>query len=282
MGRFGSVLTFIIAVAALILAGWPYLEGKPQPTDEKPPQFTIEGSAQVRAPAEKVSFTIRVEERAPELDAAQAAALKRFVQIAREIKQLDAQNISIEFGRPDFQPFYKVLENRDGEFEEVDAEANIAGYIATYSARIELRDLTVYPIALSRILDARINEVGFSEFSVKDERELRLRAYTEAVADAREKATAYLKDSGQRLGQIVFMKPDVSAGDDKIVVTGARIRRDEFSDASPIQVIDGEIAREVGLTGVAEMIEEGRDVAFEAPLIELDAEVTVTFEIIPE
>ncbi len=35
--------------------------------------------------------------------------------------------------------------------------------------------------------------------------------------------------------------------DDRIVVTGSRIARDEFSSASPIQVVDGELARDIGL-----------------------------------
>jgi len=33
---------------------------------------------------------------------------------------------------------------------------------------------------------------------------------------------------------------------DEIVVTGSRIRRDEFSSAAPVQIIDGQVSRELG------------------------------------
>ena len=36
---------------------------------------------------------------------------------------------------------------------------------------------------------------------------------------------------------------ELDSTEERIVVTGSRIARDEFSSASPIQVIDGEIAR---------------------------------------
>ena len=44
------------------------------------------------------------------------------------------------------------------------------------------------------------------------------------------------------------------ASSDRIVVTGSRIARDEFTSASPIQVIDGEIARDLGLVDAADLL----------------------------
>lgn len=44
--------------------------------------------------------------------------------------------------------------------------------------------------------------------------------------------------------------------DDTIVVTGSRIRRNEFSSASPLQVIDGQISRELGVFDTARLIQE--------------------------
>ena len=42
---------------------------------------------------------------------------------------------------------------------------------------------------------------------------------------------------------------------DRIVVTGSRIRRDEFTSASPLQVIDGETISEAGLIDVGEILQ---------------------------
>ncbi len=43
---------------------------------------------------------------------------------------------------------------------------------------------------------------------------------------------------------------------DTIVVTGSRIRRNEFTSASPIQVIDGQISRELGVFDTARLLQE--------------------------
>ena len=43
--------------------------------------------------------------------------------------------------------------------------------------------------------------------------------------------------------------------EEKIVVTGSRIRRSEFSTASPVQVISGDISRELGLFDATEMLQ---------------------------
>ena len=49
---------------------------------------------------------------------------------------------------------------------------------------------------------------------------------------------------------------DDEARQDKIVVTGSRIARDEFSSASPLQVIDGEVARDLGLVDAADLLSQ--------------------------
>ena len=42
---------------------------------------------------------------------------------------------------------------------------------------------------------------------------------------------------------------------DEIVVTGSRIRRDEFSSAAPVQIIDGQVSRELGLIDTAALLQ---------------------------
>lgn len=47
---------------------------------------------------------------------------------------------------------------------------------------------------------------------------------------------------------------DDEARQEKIVVTGSRIARDEFSSASPLQVIEGEVARDLGLIDASDLL----------------------------
>lgn len=44
------------------------------------------------------------------------------------------------------------------------------------------------------------------------------------------------------------------ARQEKIVITGSRIARDEFSSVSPLQVIDGEVARDLGLIDASDLL----------------------------
>lgn len=46
----------------------------------------------------------------------------------------------------------------------------------------------------------------------------------------------------------------IESDDDLLVVTGSRLRRSEFSSASPLQVIDGEFARDLGLVDAADLL----------------------------
>lgn len=48
---------------------------------------------------------------------------------------------------------------------------------------------------------------------------------------------------------------EASAGDDRIVITGSRLRRNEFTSASPIQVINAEVATLEGLVDTAEILQ---------------------------
>ncbi len=42
---------------------------------------------------------------------------------------------------------------------------------------------------------------------------------------------------------------------DEIVVTGSRIRRDEFTSAAPVQILDGQTSRELGLIDTAALLQ---------------------------
>ncbi len=42
---------------------------------------------------------------------------------------------------------------------------------------------------------------------------------------------------------------------EEVVVTGSRIRRDEYTSASPIQIIDGSKSRELGLIDTASLLQ---------------------------
>ena len=48
---------------------------------------------------------------------------------------------------------------------------------------------------------------------------------------------------------------DAADSDDRIVVTGSRIRQDTFNSPTPIQVLDTENARKLGITTITELLQ---------------------------
>lgn len=59
---------------------------------------------------------------------------------------------------------------------------------------------------------------------------------------------------GEEVTVIEEVDEEDEARQERIVVTGSRIARDEFSSASPLQVVDGEVARDLGLIDAADLL----------------------------
>ena len=62
------------------------------------------------------------------------------------------------------------------------------------------------------------------------------------------------------LGSFFFMSPLQAQEEgveevEEIVVTGSRIRRDEFSSPAPIQVLDVDAGRKLGISSISDMIQ---------------------------
>ena len=68
---------------------------------------------------------------------------------------------------------------------------------------------------------------------------------------------AYAQDEAEALTEAVENEREVEDEQriEEVVVTGSRIRRDEFSSASPIQIIDGAGSRELGLIDTASLLQ---------------------------
>jgi iron complex outermembrane receptor protein len=65
---------------------------------------------------------------------------------------------------------------------------------------------------------------------------------------------AFAQDSDVETTDDDEQEEEAGGGDDRIVITGSRIRRDEFSSASPLQIIDSETIAEAGVIDVGEIL----------------------------
>lgn len=70
-------------------------------------------------------------------------------------------------------------------------------------------------------------------------------------------ATAYaqVEDTSVEETEVVEIdEAEFEEDGDEVIVTGSRLRRNEFTSASPLQVIDGELSRDLGLVDAADLL----------------------------
>lgn len=76
------------------------------------------------------------------------------------------------------------------------------------------------------------------------------------VATAQDATTEEDEDAVETVQPSTDARIAAAEEGDTVVVTGSRIRRNEFSSASPLQVIDGQVSRELGVFDTARLIQE--------------------------
>ncbi|MEO1311923.1 MAG: TonB-dependent receptor, partial [Pseudomonadota bacterium] len=68
-------------------------------------------------------------------------------------------------------------------------------------------------------------------------------------------APAYAQDADDDVDEIEEIAEEEDEEEDRIVITGSRLGRDTFTSASPVQVIQGQVARESGLFDVQDILQ---------------------------
>ena len=67
---------------------------------------------------------------------------------------------------------------------------------------------------------------------------------------------AIAQETGDESVTIIEEVDEDEARQDKVVVTGSRIQRSEFTSIKPVQVISGEVSRDIGLVDAASLLQE--------------------------
>lgn len=67
---------------------------------------------------------------------------------------------------------------------------------------------------------------------------------------------AIAQETGDETVTIIEEVDEDEARQDKVVVTGSRIQRSEFTSIKPVQVISGEVSRDIGLVDAASLLQE--------------------------
>lgn len=169
------------------------------------PTISVTGTAEVFVVPDEVTFSAKVEKTGKTLAEAKKAhdaALAKLISTARRFVP-DEKDIKTDF--LSVAEHYKRVKTdpKDSEYKNV-----FDGYKVSRSITIKLRDVSKFESALSALVDADVSDIGRVSFGTSKLRQHKDEARANAIAAAKEKATALAGRIGQSIGKAVSIKEE--------------------------------------------------------------------------
>jgi uncharacterized protein YggE len=198
-------LGFIVAVLAMLLVGCAAVQAGPQAaqtvTSQAAREITVVGVGHVSLVPNIAKINVGAETRASTVSEAKAtvdeqmgainAALKR---LGVEQKDIQTSHYSIFYEQEPYQPFAR---------EEGTAAEPQGMYRVSSMLEVTVRDVEKAGEVLDAVVAAGANQVYGVSFTVSDDQKWQSQARTEAMADARARATELAGLAGVELGDIL-------------------------------------------------------------------------------
>jgi Uncharacterized conserved protein len=192
-------------VFALSIAMFGVLEMSAQQSVAGFPTVTVTGTAEIFVVPDEVTFSAKVEKTGKTLAEAKQAhdnalarlisAARRFVTDEKDIKT-DFLTVAEHFKRVKTDP-------DDDEYTNV-----FDGYKVSRSVTIKLRDISKFERALADLIAADVSNIGRVSFGTSKLRQYKDEARANAMAAAKEKATALADRIGQTIGRAIKIEED--------------------------------------------------------------------------
>lgn len=185
------MLTAPFVAVTLIVAAYAHAQPQP-PAAPAPPSLLVTGQATVDAPADQVEIVISVVTEAENSKEAADDNNRKAARVLEAIRRagLDAKEATT--GSFQVQPKIVYPDPRSGG----DTTPRITGYRVENSIRVKTRKLAILGAVVQSAIDAGANRIESMNFSLADEKSVRLSALREAVQSARAEANAVAAASG--------------------------------------------------------------------------------------
>jgi uncharacterized protein YggE len=181
-----------------------------QDTCPRPRLISVVGTAEINVAPEEAFLSLGVESRDKLLSTAKSqndARVKKVLTVARttgvEEKYIKTSALQMS---PDYSD------------EKV---PRLLGYQVSQTIAITLKDLSKYEGLITQLLEAGVNRVDGISFQVGESRKYRDEARSQAVAAAKEKATAMAKELGQAVGKSWEVSEEGDDRDKLSIMAGA-------------------------------------------------------------
>lgn len=189
---------------ALIVAFFAISEAYAQmPPPPHMRMISVSGEAKEELSPDQATLNASLISRAPVLNEAKKhndGLMEKLVGIAKEFKiareKINASNVYIS-------PEYRYEDNSGKQI--------FTGYVVNRSVAITMDDMSIHERVLSALIDAKIDQVGGVQFTLKNPEEVEMKLRTKAIANARAKAESMAQAAGAKLGQVIAISESGAA-----------------------------------------------------------------------
>lgn len=194
----------------------------------QPPVLEVEGRGQVQSAPDEASITLGVVTRAETAQAAQAENAEKANAIREAVRALGVADADIQTEDYSFRPDYQ---------RESNERMTIAGYTASNTLRVRVRDLSLTGEVMDAALQSGANTIHSLDFSIRNTDALRKKALESAVKDAREKAETLARALGMRVAGVRRVSENTGAFQPRMnrVMTLAKQAAEDAAGVGPIE-----------------------------------------------
>ncbi|MFI7382303.1 SIMPL domain-containing protein [Streptomyces sp. NPDC049813] len=239
----GALFALVLpAVPAAAAQGAPHVATAT--TAPRPATLTVTGEGRASTAPDMATVTAGVEANGPTAKAALATQNRTADALLAAVRKAGVADRDVRTENLSASAVYE-------SGPEPGAATRVAGYRATQSFSVKVRDLERTGAVIQAMADAAGDDIRIDSvvFDVADPSRLRSAARAAAHADAHAKAVQYAKVSGHKLGRLVSLEEAPSGRPRPVAVPAAAFA----ATAQKVPVAAGEIEDEVSVTAVYEL-----------------------------
>ena len=204
----------------------------------EPPQITVSGQAEVKAPPDEVVFTLEVEKTDKDLSVAKTQndeSVRNILGLARRFN-VPPQEVKTDYISVEMKYSTDLLaDDDDPNARKVKRE--FIGYAVSKTVIIRFTELPRFEEFFSEVLKAGVSRINSVEFRTSRIRKFKDEARALAIRAAKEKATALTREIGQSIGKAYSIREEgyrtSSASNNYSTVVGGSFSDDENRTIAP-------------------------------------------------
>lgn len=204
-----SSVLLLVAIVSGGYLGWGFLGSYKQSVDDRSLRsFTVTAEGKTTATPDVAQFTYSViTEGGKDVTALMTDNTTKMNKINEFVKANGVEAKDIVTQTYSLDPRYQYSSCRDGQ---VCPPPEIAGYTITQSVLVKVRNFSKLGTLLSGVVQNGANSVSQFNLTIDDQEQYQKVAREQAMAKAREKATAIAESAGFKLGRLTEVHEEVA------------------------------------------------------------------------